>query len=145
MSKQRVPLQSVVMQEAEADAIVQLEQLLSLKASQAKLVASNGEEVLIPESVYRILRQVIQAMASGQHISVVAQNRHLTTQEAADILSVSRPFMVKLLETGDIPYIKVGSHRRIRFEDLMTYKEKRDMKRGKLLDELIEMTEEACL
>jgi excisionase family DNA binding protein len=145
MSKQRVPLQSVVMQEAEADAIVQLEQLLSLKASQAKLVASNGEEVLIPESVYRILRQVIQAMASGQHISVVAQNRHLTTQEAADILSVSRPFMVKLLETGDIPYIKVGSHRRIRFEDLMTYKEKRDMKRSKLLDQLIEITEEAGL
>jgi excisionase family DNA binding protein len=133
------------MQEAEADAIVQLEQLLSLKASQAKLVASNGEEVLIPESVYRILRQVIQAMASGQHISVVAQNRHLTTQEAADILSVSRPFMVKLLETGDIPYIKVGSHRRIRFEDLMTYKEKRDMKRSKLLDQLIEITEEAGL
>ena len=133
------------MQETEAEVIAQLEQLLSAEASQAKLVASNGEEVLIPESVYRILRQVIQAMASGQHISVVTQNRQLTTQEAADILSVSRPFMVKLLEAGEIPHIKVGSHRRIRFEDLMTYKEKRDMKHGKLLDELIEITEEASL
>lgn len=133
------------MQEADANAIAQLKQLLSLEASQAKLVASNGEEVLIPESVYRILRQVIQAMASGQHISVVAQNRQLTTQEAADILSVSRPFIVKLLSAGEIPYIKVGTHRRIRFEDLITYKEKRDMKHGKLLDELIEMTEEAGL
>ncbi|MBW4496022.1 MAG: helix-turn-helix domain-containing protein [Oscillatoria princeps RMCB-10] len=126
MSKKKVPLEPVAMQEADADAIAQLDQLLSSEASQAKFVGSNGKEVLIPESVYRILRQVIHAMASGQHISVVAQNRHLTTQEAADILSVSRPFMVKLLEAGDIPHIKVGSHRRIRFEDLMAYKEKRD-------------------
>ncbi|WP_017716070.1 helix-turn-helix domain-containing protein [Kamptonema formosum] len=145
MTKKKVPLEPVTMQEAEADAIAQLDQLLSSEDSHAKFVGSNGKEVLIPESVYRILRQVIHAIASGQHISVLTPERQLTTQEAADILSVSRPFMVKLLEAGEIPYIKVGSHRRVRFEDLMAYKEKRDMKRGKLLDELIEMTEESGL
>jgi excisionase family DNA binding protein len=75
----------------------------------------------------------------------VPHNRALTTQQAADILNVSRPFLVKLLENGEIPYIKVGSHRRILFQDLMVYKEQRKVKRRKLLDQLIEMTEEAGL
>ena len=84
-------------------------------------------------------------MASGQAISLVLHNRELTTQEAADILNVSRPFLVKLLEKGEIPYIKVGSHRRILFQHLMTYKQQRKVQRRQLLDELIEMTEEAGL
>jgi len=84
-------------------------------------------------------------MASGQAISLVLHNRELTTQEAADILNVSRPFLVKLLEKGEIPYIKVGSHRRILFQHLMTYKQQRKVQRRQLLDQLIEMTEEAGL
>ena len=75
----------------------------------------------------------------------ILHNRQLTTQQAADILNVSRPFLVKLLDEEAIPYIKVGSHRRIRFKDLIIYKEHRDSKRRKLLDQLIEMTEEAGL
>ena len=75
----------------------------------------------------------------------ILHNRQLTTQQAADILNVSRLFLVKLLDEGAIPYIKVGSHRRIRFKDLIIYKEHRDRKRRKLLDQLIEMTEEAGL
>ena len=57
----------------------------------------------------------------------------MTTQQAADFLNVSRPYLIKLLEQGEIPYIKVGSHRRIPFPDLMKYKEQRDMKRSQLL------------
>ena len=79
------------------------------------------------------------------YISEMLHNRELTTQQAADILNVSRPFLVKLLDEGAIPYIKVGSHRRIRFKDLIIYKEHRSRKRRKLLDQLIEMTEEAGL
>ncbi|MEG4346155.1 excisionase family DNA-binding protein [Microcoleus sp. A003_D6] len=79
------------------------------------------------------------------YISEMRHNRELTTQQAADIINVSRPFLVKLLDEGAIPYIKVGSHRRIQFKDLIIYKEHRDRKRRKLLDQLIEMTEEAGL
>lgn len=143
MLKQKLPLESIIQAPQETDLIAQLEQILSLEASQAKLVGSNGEEVLIPESVYTVLRQVVRAMASGQAITLVPHNRELTTQEAADILNVSRPFLIKLLEQEEIPYVKVGKHRRIRFQDLMAYKEQRDNKRSKLLDSLIQMSQEA--
>lgn len=126
----------------EQEQLGNLDKLLSLEPSRAKLVESNGEEVPIPEYAYQVLRQVIQLMASGQAVSVVPQEREMTTQEAADLLNVSQPFLVKLLDEGKIPYIKVGSHRRIRFQDLMTYKKQRDTKRSKLVDNLIQMSQD---
>lgn len=144
MLKQKLPLESII-QAQDPDLIAQLNRVMSLEASHGKLVGSNGEEVLIPESVYTVLRQVVSAMASGQAITLVPHNRELTTQEAADILNVSRPFLIKLLEQEEIPYLKVGKHRRIRFQDLIAYKEQRDNKRSKLLDKLIEMSEDAGL
>ncbi|MFB8796200.1 MAG: excisionase family DNA-binding protein [Microcoleus sp.] len=145
MSRQKASPESVLLPEKEQESIAQLAQMLSRESAQPKLVTSNGEEILIPESVCNILRQAVQAMASDRAVSIVRHNRELTTQLAADILNVSRPFLVKLLDEGAIPYIKVGSHRRIRFKDLIIYKEQRDSKRRKLLDQLIEMTEEAGL
>ena len=145
MLKQKESPKSVLIPEQETEAIAQLEQILSLESSQLRLVTTNGEEIAIPESVYSVLGQVVRAMASGQAISIVRHNRELTTQQAADILNVSRPFLVKLLENGEIPHIKFGSHRRILFQDLMIYKEQRKVKRRQLLDQLIEMTEEAGL
>jgi excisionase family DNA binding protein len=130
-------------QQQEAQSIRQLDRLLSLNVSQARLVGANGEEIYIPESVYQVLRQVVHAMALGQAISIAPKEREMTTQEAANILNVSRPFLIKLLEQGEIPYIKLGTHRRIRFQDLMTYKEQRDNKRDQLLDKLTEMSQEA--
>jgi excisionase family DNA binding protein len=106
-------------------------------------VGANGEQIHIPDSVYQVLRQVVHAMARGQAISIVPHEREMTTQEAADLLNVSRPFLIKLLEEGEIPYIKVGTHRRVRSQDLMSYKEQRDNKRAQLLDSLIQMSEDA--
>ena len=126
----------------EQEQLINLDQLLSLEPSQAKLVESNGEEVPIPEYAYQVLRQAIQLMPSGQAVSVIAQEHEMTTQEAANLLNVSQPFLIKLLDEGKIPYIKVGSHRRIRFQDLVTYKKQRDTKRSKLLDELIQMSQD---
>jgi len=69
------------------------------------------------------------------------QKREITTQEAADFLNVSRPYLVKLLEQGEIPYIKVGTHQ-IRFEDLKNYKELRDAERGHFLDQLTQESQD---
>lgn len=145
MLKQKESSESVLIPEQETEAIAQLEPILSLESSQLRLVASNGEEIVIPESVYSLLGQVVRAMASGQVISIVPHNRELTVHQAADLLNVSRSFIVKLLDEGAIPYIEVGSRRRILFQDLMTYKQQRKVQRRQLLDELIEMTEEAGL
>ena len=142
MLTQKESPESVLIPEQETEAIAQLEQILSRESSQLRLVASNGEEILIPESVYSVLGQVVRAMASGQAISIVRHNRELTTQEAANILNVSRPFLVKLLENGEIPHIKVGSHRRILFQDVMIYKERRKIKRRQGLNELTQFLQD---
>jgi excisionase family DNA binding protein len=144
LSNQNMPTDSSVITEAEAKAINQLEHILNQENSQLKL-AANGEEITIPDSVSRVLRQVVQAMASGKNVSIVTYNPELTTQQAADLLNVSRPYLIKLLEQGELPYILVGTHRRVKFEDLIKYKQQRDTKRRELLQELIEISEEAGL
>ena len=81
-------------------------------------------------------------MASGQAVSVIPQKDKVSIQEAADILNVSQPFLVKLLEQGKIPSIKVGSGQYIRFKDLMKYKQKRDMQRREGLKEITQFLQE---
>lgn len=142
MPRHKMPLEQVIAQKQEADSVRQLEQILSIQGSPAKLVGANGEATTIPESVYQVLRQVVHAMALGQAISIAPQEHEMTTQQAADILNVSRPHLVKLLEQEEIPYIKVGSHRRVRYQDLMIYKQRRDTKRSHFLDELIQESQD---
>jgi excisionase family DNA binding protein len=143
--RQNISLDSVISPKLEAQSIKELERILSVKGFPAKLVGANGEQIIIPDSIYQVLLQVVHAMASGKAISIIPQEQELTTQQAAEILNVSRPYLIKLLEQGEIPHIKVGSHRRVRFDDLMKYKEQRDIKRSQLLQQLIEMSEEAGL
>ena len=143
MLKQNMSLDSVISPQLEAQSIKELERILSVKDFQAKLVGVNGEKINIPEPIYQVLLQVVHAMASGKAISIISQQQELTTQQAAEFLNVSRPYLIKLLEQGEIPHIKVGSHRRVRFDDLMNYKQQRDVKRDQLLTELTQMSQEA--
>ncbi|WP_334993480.1 helix-turn-helix domain-containing protein [Nostoc sp.] len=136
-------LDSVISPQLEAQSIKELERILSVKDFQAKLVGANGEKINIPEPIYQVLVQVVHAMASGKAISIIPQQQELTTQQAAEFINVSRPYLIKLLEQGEIPHIKVGSHRRVRFDDLMNYKHQRDVKRDQLLTELTQMSQEA--
>jgi excisionase family DNA binding protein len=145
MSGQNKPLEPVLPQEQETQSIKQLESILNLEGSQPKLVGANGEIIPIPESVDKVLRHVVHAMALGKLVSIVIQEQELTTQQAADFLNVSRPYLIKLLKQGEIPYMMVGTHRRVHFEDLKQYKQQRDSQRRKFLQELIEMSEEAGL
>ncbi len=131
---------SVFAPESDTQAIHDLESMLS--KAHPKLIGVDGEEISLPDSVYQILQQVIHMMASGQAISLLPYDHYLSSQEAADLLNVSRPYLYTLLDKELIPFIKVGTHRRIRLEDLMTYKRQRDGQRRQALRELATMSQD---
>jgi excisionase family DNA binding protein len=92
--------------------------------SEPGLLGPDGEQVPLPEEVYRVLVEVVEAMREGKAITLVPRTQRLTTQEAADFLGISRPTRVKLLEDGKIPYDQPGRRRRILFTDLLAYQER---------------------
>jgi len=101
-------------------------------------VRDAGQEATIelPAGAVKLLQAILEDMASGRAVTVVPQNAELTTQQAADFLNVSRPFLVQLLEQKKLPFRLVGTHRRVRFEDVLRFKENIDAERRKVLDQL---------
>jgi excisionase family DNA binding protein len=89
-----------------------------------------------PVSLYEFLVKLIADLCEGQSVAIVQNDPQLTTVEGARMLGVSRQFLIKLLERGDIPHHMVGTHRRIYVRDLLAYKAKRDSNRRKILDDL---------
>lgn len=104
-----------------AEAVREIEAYLAQSSGKAALVDPSGAARPIPDEIFRILEQVTNALAAGEGITVVPQGMTMTTQQAADFLSVSRPTLVRLLESGAIPFDKPGRHRRVRLEDLLAY------------------------
>jgi excisionase family DNA binding protein len=101
--------------------------------------------LLLPASLFQLLRQAVTELAHGQVVTLVSCNKELTTQQAANLLGVSRPYLIKLLEQGEIPFVRTGTHRRILFDDLMAYKERRDAGRRKDLASLTQLSQELGL
>ncbi|MNQ59555.1 MULTISPECIES: helix-turn-helix domain-containing protein [unclassified Pseudomonas] len=87
---------------------------------------NEAHNVELPTSALRLLVDILAELAAGNAVKVVPVHAELTTQEAADLLNVSRPHLIKLLECGELSYHKTGKHRRVRFAELMDYKHKRD-------------------
>lgn len=111
----------------EAEEIARLDE--SLAAIEDKdvqvLIDQDSAPIRLPASVVKLLTKAVHALAQGNAVAVTPIQADLTTQQAADLLNVSRPFLIKLLEDGKIPYYNVGSHRRIPYRELMEYRERR--------------------
>lgn len=100
------------------------------------------QPIELPASAFDALKYVVEAMAQGQTIVLMPHGTELTTQEAADLLHVSRPHLIKLCEDGTIPHHRVGTHRRLRIEDVLEYRERRASERSDHLRDLTRLSQE---
>lgn len=122
----------------------QLRQMLAMQVSgDAKLSVLAGErkpvDLTLAPGLSELLMEVLRYVGSGDAVTVVPVNQMLTTKQAADILNVSRPFLVGLIDKGEIPHTMVGRHRRVKAEDLFAYKDARAVRRDEALSALAEM------
>jgi excisionase family DNA binding protein len=128
-----------------ADAVLrQLEDFIEA-VPVAELRSPEGRSTPIPDEVYEVLRDVVEALSQGQAITVAPHDQTLTTQEAADLLGISRPTLVKLLERGEIPHTQPGRHRRVKLADVLSFRQRRQLAAEQGLNELVELSEEADL
>ena len=104
-----------------------------------------ADALVIPRPTAILFAQILDALADGKGVQIVPKDMELTTQQAADLLNVSRPYLINLLESGKIPFRKVGRHRRVTFEALMEYKRHDDAERRVAADELASLSEELDL
>lgn len=109
------------------------------------MLEESGEQVIIPDKAFSILVDVLSKMSEGKSVTILPSETELTTRQAADMLRVSRPHLVKLLESGKMPFKKVGSHRRILLNDLIEYDEKLRQNRENQLIFLTKQAQELSL
>lgn len=130
------------------DNLEALERLIQKHASKSKPIEveieMSGEKThfKIPASVLGYLNKIIEHMAEGKGVFVIPSDTELSTQQAAEMLNVSRPYIVKLLDEGKIPFHKVGTHRRIKLKDMQAYQRKYEKQQDKALSELAKQAQE---
>jgi excisionase family DNA binding protein len=133
---------------AAAEALPHVEDYLAKHPdSVIRLVVADGSEetLVVPRGAVELLARVLAHMAAGQGVFVVPSQAELTTQQAADLLNVSRPFLINLLDAGEIEYRRVGKHRRIKAQSLMAYLARDDQERREAADELTRLNQEMGL
>lgn len=102
-------------------------------------------KIKIPLKALKLLARILEVTSQGKSISIVPVATEMTTQAAADLLGCSRPYLIKLLEEGEIEFAKIGKHRRVKFEDVMAYKKKMKAKQQELLIKIMHADEESGL
>jgi excisionase family DNA binding protein len=112
-----------------------------------KITGEDGqsEDIILPGHIMAMLLKISTEMSQGKAISLIPINAELTTQEVANMMNVSRPYLVKLLEQEVIPFHKVGTHRRVYLENVLAYMEENSKSRDEALDELAALGQELGL
>lgn len=132
--------ETVAPSEADALSAGEASRRLSVRKAGVRLQVldeqGGAETVAVPEGALRLFLQLLTEMSRGHAVTLIPTRAELTTQQAADLLHVSRPYLVKLLDEGKIPSRLVGRFRRVRFDDLLTYKHRDDAARAEVLDRL---------
>jgi excisionase family DNA binding protein len=136
--------ETVVPTEDEARQAAESSRILARKGSEEELrvYLDDGQVLTLPRAATRLLSHLLTEMSCGHAVTLMPIHAELTTKEAADILNVSRPHLVKLLEAGEIPFHKTGTHRRVRFEHLRNYKDQMRAEQERALEELAAQAQE---
>jgi excisionase family DNA binding protein len=125
------------------DSLARLSKIAQQPPEQVDIeIAEDRTPIRIPGAAIRFLYHILTQMARGNAVTIIPVHAELTTQEAADLLGVSRPFLIKLLKEGKLPFHKVGSHRRIRYSELQKYQKQMRGETRKALDELVSEAQE---
>lgn len=110
-----------------------------------RLVRADGTAIELPEGIHDLLVSIIEHLKAGNRVTVIPMHAELTTVEAADLLNVSRPFLIKQLEAGALPHHMVGTHRRLRLADVLAYRDRMDTQAAEALDAVAAEAEELGL
>ncbi len=149
-------MEAVLKKTTETDRRIALESL-SIYQSASRIIKSSHKKgikikiedsddvITVPKTAFSLFMTILQNMAEGKSISIIPSDSEVSTQQAADMLNVSRPHLVKLLETGQIPFRKVGSHRRILLKDIIEYDKMLEKERGRQLEYLAQQAQELNL
>jgi len=128
----------------DSDELKEMVRFLSATDAPA-VIDEEGNRLELPKPVFETLLRVLKMMKEGRAIIMLPEEETFTTQAAANYLGVSRQHLVNLLEGEEIPFHRVGTHRRVYFKDLLTYERRRDVGRRKALDKLMKQVDEAGL
>jgi len=119
-----------------------LERSLAKKRGKtARLTGFDGHNIEIPSDLVEALLLIVHQLQTGNGVSIAALRAEVTTAEAADLLNVSRPFVIKLLESGAMPFRKVGTHRRVRLTDVLEYRDRQDAVANAALNDMVRQAE----
>lgn len=128
-------VETISIPETEAVQIEELHRLVRM--GNATLTSADGlHQLELPDPLYRLLLRIIGDVAEGRPIAYAPETQDLTTQQAANLLGMSRQFLVGLLDKGEIPYHRVGTHRRLMFKDVMAFRKRRDQRRHEALNQM---------